>query len=209
MNARIARGKYRPGAADLATVSEVNERYTLEMTRAFGHPPARVWRLLTDPAEIRQWAPFDTTFDLGETGTTTLSLAGGAKAIDLPSHIRRAEPPRQLEYTWGSDVLVWDLEPMMSGTVLTLLHTMRDPRALAKAAAGWQICLDVAERHLDGQPIGRIAGPEAARFDWERLRAEQASRFSAAGLSRGDVPAPDALSRFRSPTSGFERHDRP
>ena len=208
MNAQKTRSQYRPGPTELATASEDRGRYTLELTRAFDHPPSRLWRLLTDPAEIREWAPFDTTFDLGETGTTTLSMAGGARAIDLPSHIRIAEAPRLLEYTWGSDVLVWDLEPMMSGTVLTLRHTMNDPRALARAAAGWQICLDVAQRHLDGRPIGRIVGAEAKEFDWERLRGEYASLFGGLGLVRDADPGSSAPPHTGRMSGREERRER-
>ena len=43
---------------------------------------------------------------------------------------------------------------------------------IPKAAAGWHICLDVAERALDGHPIGRIAAADARRFGWERLGIE-------------------------------------
>lgn len=208
MNAAKERSRYRPGPAELATASRTGDRFTLEVTRVFGHPPARLWRLLTDPGELREWAPFDSTFDLGETGTATLSLARGARAVDLPSHIRIAEAPRLLEYTWGSDVLVWELEPMMSETLLTLRHTMDDPRSLARAAAGWQICLDVAGRHLEGRPIGRIVGAEAKQFDWERLHAEYASRFAALAASRDGGHGAAAPPRPDSGRGGEERRER-
>ena len=188
MNAARSRKSYRPGPAEFAIASQENGRFVLELTRAFEQSPSRLWRLLTDPGELREWAPFDATFDLGETGTTTLSMAGGARAVDLPSHIRTAEEPRLLEYTWGSDVLVWELEPMLSGTVLTLRHTMNDARALARAAAGWQICLDVAQRYMDGRAIGRIVGAEAKEFDFARLHGEYAARFGALGLGRDAAP---------------------
>jgi hypothetical protein len=45
-------------------------------------------------------------------------------------------------------------------------------------AAGWHICLDVLDRLLADQPIGRIAGPEAMKFaGWQRLNAEYAKQF--------------------------------
>ena len=44
-------------------------------------------------------------------------------------------------------------------------------------AAGWHICMDVLDRLLADQPIGRIVGPEAMKFDWQRLNAEYAQQF--------------------------------
>jgi hypothetical protein len=44
-------------------------------------------------------------------------------------------------------------------------------------AAGWQICLDVLDRFLDGAPIGRIVAGDAMKFDWPRLNAEYARQF--------------------------------
>jgi len=180
MNPLQLRRKYRPGAPEPVSVVAADRGFTLEMRRFFQHSPEQVWRLLTEPAELRQWAPFDTTFDLGETGTSTLSTAGTARPIDLPSHIRIAERARLLEYTWGSDVLVWELEPLPAGTtVVTLRHTMGDSRLLARVAAGWQICFDVAERYMNGVPIGRIAGPQAVEFDFVRLQSAHATRLLA------------------------------
>ena len=45
-------------------------------------------------------------------------------------------------------------------------------------AAGWHVCLDVLERLLDGEPMGRIVGPDAMKFDgWQRLYAEYAKQL--------------------------------
>jgi hypothetical protein len=41
----------------------------------------------------------------------------------------------------------------------------------AKAAAGWHLCLLVADRLLGGAPIGPIRGRNAMNFGWEDLRA--------------------------------------
>jgi hypothetical protein len=43
--------------------------------------------------------------------------------------------------------------------------------------AGWQICLDVLDHLLGGAPIGRIVGPDAMKFGWQRLNAEYAKQF--------------------------------
>jgi uncharacterized protein YndB with AHSA1/START domain len=147
-------------------------RWTLVFTRQLKHPPERVWQALTDPAELRAWAPFDASRDLGRSGPAVLTMAG-AKAPgpddDMPAEVRVVERPRRLEYTWGEDLLRWELEPIPSGTRLTLYHTVTDRSWLSKVAAGWHICLDVAERNLAGDPVGRIVADQAMAHGWQRL----------------------------------------
>ena len=48
-------------------------------------------------------------------------------------------------------------------------------RGAARNAAGWHLCLVVAERLLDGNPIAPIVGTRALEYGWERLRALYAS----------------------------------
>ena len=64
-----------------------------------------------------------------------------------------------------------------SGTKLTLWSNIN--RAwISAGAAGWHICFDVLDRHLAGEPIGRLVGPDAMKFDgWLRLNAEYAQQF--------------------------------
>jgi hypothetical protein len=91
--------------------------------------------------------------------------------------VKRAEAPSLLEFSWGGGDLRWELEPVGSGTRLTLWHNI-DRRFISWGAAGWQICFDVLERLLAGEPIGRIAGMETMKFDgWQRLTAEYAKQF--------------------------------
>ena len=178
-----SQASYRPGPAGEATVQEKDGRWTLIFVRTLRHSPEKVWRLLTDPQELRQWAPFDPARDLGAPGETTLAMVNAAGEVEgEPSRcvVRRAERPRLLEYTWEDDLLVWELEPSAGGTRLTLRHTVSDRSWLSKVAAGWQICVDVAERWLDGRPVGRIVADAAKRFDWARLDAEFAARFGVA-----------------------------
>jgi uncharacterized protein YndB with AHSA1/START domain len=157
------------------------ERFTLVMTREIGHPPHAVWRALTDPAALREWAPYDADRDLGAPGAATLTMAGGEGEPErLPATVRHAEPPRLLEYTWGEDVLRFELEAIPSGTRLTLSHTMGDPGYLSKVCAGWHICLDVFEALLAGRPIGRIVAGDAMSHGWSRLNDAYAERLEVA-----------------------------
>ena len=181
-----ARANYRPGGLGEARVETAGDRHTLVFVRELRHAPERVWRALTAPAELSAWAPFDVDRDLSTTGLATLIMVGGAERLVSPCAVRIARPPRLLEYTWETDVLRWELEPSPTGTRLTLRHTLGDRSFVPKIAAGWHLCLDVAERALDGAPVGRIVAKDALEFGWERLNDEYAKRF---GIENTGVPA--------------------
>lgn len=170
--------EFRPGPLAEVEAQQDGDRWTLVFVRELRHAPQKVWRALTDPAELRGWAPFDADRDLGSTGGATLTMAPDGEA--LAATIHRAEPPRLLEYTWGTDLLRWELEPAGPGTRLTLRHTLADRAWVPKVAAGWQICLDVADLMLAGKPIGRIVGHEARDHGWEQLNGAYAERLGIA-----------------------------
>ena len=58
------RDTYMPGPA-AAEVRKDGENWTLVLVRELRHPPQKVWKALTDPASLREWAPFDADADLG------------------------------------------------------------------------------------------------------------------------------------------------
>jgi uncharacterized protein YndB with AHSA1/START domain len=170
------RDAYAPGPAVGATVRKEGETWTLVVVRELRHAPAKVWAALTDPAQLRQWAPFDADRDLGAVGTATLSTVGAPTPHVSESRITRAEAPRLLAYSWGDQALRWELEPLGSGTRLTLWHNI-DRRFISWGAAGWHICFDVLDRLLSGTPIARIAGDAMQFGGWQRLNAEYAKQF--------------------------------
>jgi uncharacterized protein YndB with AHSA1/START domain len=172
------RARYAPGPANLARVEKDGESWTLVLTRELRHPREKVWQALTDPAHLREWAPFDADGSLAVAGrTVTLTTVGAPKPHATQTVVTRADAPEVLEYQWGGFDMRWTLEASGGGTRLTL-WTNIDRRYISMGAAGWHICLDVLDRLLDGQPIGRIVGPEAMKFDgWQRLNAEYARQF--------------------------------
>jgi uncharacterized protein YndB with AHSA1/START domain len=169
---------YEPGPASGAEILKEGERWTLVLVRELRHPPATVWKALTDPEQLRAWAPFDADRPLGAVGTATLTTVGMPTPQASESRVRRAEEPRVLEYDWGGQDIRWQLEPLAGGgTRLTLWHNI-NRLYIAMGAAGWHICLDVMGRLIAGQPIGRMVGPAAMQFGgWRRLHAAYAKQF--------------------------------
>jgi hypothetical protein len=169
------REQYAPGPASGAQVEKGGEKWTLILVRELRHPPEKVWPALTDPAQLREWAPFVVDGSLGAVGTVNLTWAGNPKVIE--TKVTRADAPRLLEY--GD--LRWELEPLDSGTRLTLWIKI-DRRFIAWGAAGWHICFDVLDQLLNGTPIGRVVAGEAIKFGFQRLNAEYAQQFGVAVL---------------------------
>ena len=186
-----SREKYAPGRAAGADVRKEGEAWTLVLVRDLRHEPAMVWDALTDPAQLREWAPFDVDRNLGSVGTAKLTVVGSPKQVMSEATVKRAEPPRLLEYNWGDGDLRWELEPYGGGTRLTLWHNI-DRRFISWGAAGWHICFDVLDHMLAGDPIGRIVGGDATALgDWQRLTNEYAEQF---GVNAPKLPPKPARS---------------
>jgi uncharacterized protein YndB with AHSA1/START domain len=174
-----SREQYSPGAAFGAEVRKEGDAWTLVLVRDLQHPPAKVWQALTDPEQLREWAPYDSDRSLGAIGTAKLTTVGAPAEHVTETHVKRADAPKVLELDWGGQDLRWELEPLGgSGTRLTLWHNI-NRGFISMGAAGWHICLDVLGRHLSGEPVGRIVGADALKFGgWQRLNAEYAKQFA-------------------------------
>ena len=171
------REHYRPGPASGAQIHKHGAAWTLILVRELRHAPERVWQALTDPAHLREWAPFDADGSLGTAGATvTLTTVGVPAPQVSETHVTRADAPRLLEYTWGGANLRWELEALGGGTRLTLWHDI-DRRYISMGAAGWHICIDVLDRLVGGAPIGRIVAGDAMQFGWPQLNTEYARQF--------------------------------
>jgi len=160
------------GLVARAEVRKNGEKWTLILVRDLRHPPEKVWQALTDPAHLRQWAPFDVDGSLGTPGAVKLTWAGAPAPQEI--RVTRADAPRLLEY----DDTRWELEALEpGGTRLTLWHDI-DRRFIAWGAAGWHVSFDVLERWLAGEATTRLAGPEAMKSEgWQRLVAEYSGQF--------------------------------
>src|SRR5262249_61612515 len=74
---RMGGGEPPPRApAAGAEVRKDGEKWTLILVRELRHPPAKVWQALTEPAQLREWAPFDADRNLGDVGPVKLATVG-------------------------------------------------------------------------------------------------------------------------------------
>ena len=113
------------------------------------HPPAKVWRALTEPALLAEWL----------LPVVTLELAPGSpfafRAPPLPGwdgmvkcRFLEIEPERKLSYTWAvgdmelDTVVTFTLAPTASGTRLSLVQSGFRPdqkKNFGGARYGWKL----------------------------------------------------------------------
>ena len=141
--------------------------WTLVLARDLRHAPALVWASLTEPPQLEAWALFTADRDLSSPGEATLThIDGEVRAAARHGGPGRGAPPARV--TRGApDRPRWELEPIAGGTRLTLRHQTTDPDMIPKVAAGWHLCLLVAESLLDGRPVGPIRGMDATNYGWD------------------------------------------
>lgn len=107
--------------------------------RRFSHPPAKVWRALTEPALIRQWLSPDLT------DCQMDARPGGSFRYDWPKFffsgpILEADPPHRMVHvehfngdTAHGPTVTTTLAPDGQGTEMTVVMRYRDFQARATA----------------------------------------------------------------------------
>ena len=165
-----------------ATLNDRAEGAELRFERRLEHAPEKVFRAISDPDELRHWFPAAMEAELRPGAPVRFTFEGGD---DAPGgEILEVDPPRLLVYSWGDDVLRWEIEPADGGSRLVFTHTLAPGGAsgglpgTARNAAGWDMCLAALHARLDGDPT-----PEPA---WFPLFEGYAERF---GLGEGRVTA--------------------
>lgn len=132
-------------------------RQFLHLERRFAHPPAKVWRALTDPAHLGAWYPATiTAMEPRLGGTISLDYGGGFLTT---AEITAFDPPRLFAFTERPTTLVLrepenrmrlELIPHGDGTLLLFEQLFSDRPAAASYAAGWQGCFDLLDQSLGG-----------------------------------------------------------
>ena len=111
----------------------------------YPHPPAKVWRALTDSRLLAQWLmPNDFEPTIGHRFTFHTPPRPGFDGI-VRCQVLEVDEPRRLAYTWRGGpidtVVTLTLEPSGQGTRLRLEHTgfagLRAMLVKAILAGGW------------------------------------------------------------------------
>jgi len=82
--------QYAPGPASRAQIRKDGEKWTLILVRELRHSPDKVWQALTEPAHLREWAPFEVDGNLGTAKTVKLTWVGTPTPIETTLAAARA-----------------------------------------------------------------------------------------------------------------------
>jgi uncharacterized protein YndB with AHSA1/START domain len=145
-------------AANVAdgVLEDCDGKQIVRFERRLKHPVARVWRALTEPAELIGWWG-DAEVELVEGGrfdVRWLNTDERGNRAEMRGTITDLEPPHRLEVRGDiHGVLRWELRPEGAGTVLTFSSTLELPDEYRLLVlAGWHYHLDSLADALDGQP---------------------------------------------------------
>ncbi|MFN7994017.1 MAG: SRPBCC family protein [Bryobacteraceae bacterium] len=142
------------------TLHHHGEQHTLRFERRLAHSPERVWRAISEPAELSHWFPADVRGERKQGAPLRFVFPHEAAPLeaDLPETSWRNgqmlvyDPPRIMELSWAGEIIRMELQPDQDGTRLIFTHTFPDRRKAARDACGWEYCLGSLERNLAGLP---------------------------------------------------------
>jgi len=120
--------------------------------RELPHPPAKIWRALTQGALIEQWLMQN---DFEPVVGRKFNLRADWGGVDCK--VLAVEPNKMLSYTWDAmgleSVVMWTLTPTSTGTHLRMEQSGFRPdqsQAYQGAKYGWQKFFAALERVVAG-----------------------------------------------------------
>lgn len=153
----------------LAALKSVEGRPVLVFERLLDHPPERVWKAVTDPAEMAHWFPATIQTEPAVGAPMRFSFEGQLDLGDryAEGEVLRFDPPRLYAFRWVDSEYVFELTPTDAGcrlvftVTLSGVRTTGDLPSVVRQAPGWDGCLELLAARLDE----RDATPmDATRF---------------------------------------------
>ena len=157
---------------DLVTI---DGRPTLRFERRFRHPIERVWRAVTEPAEMAAWFPSQVIGDRvagaalifdDDAQRAAAREAGEPTRADGPlfrGTVIAFDPPTRFEFTWGGEQLRFELRPEGDDTLLVFTQVLSHQSVAARNGAGWHACLAALDALLDP------SSPPPDDVDWPQV----------------------------------------
>lgn len=134
----------------LAVVTKTADGYVARFERKLKFPVEKVWEMLTANEKLSGWFAELRVEDLREGGLITFDMGDGTfeeMKITAFKHLS------VLEYTWGNDLVRFELYPEPEGGCTLILQEFirelndHSPRDLA----GWDVCLNAIAALLAGE----------------------------------------------------------
>jgi uncharacterized protein YndB with AHSA1/START domain len=145
-------------------MNETAETRSLVVEREIPHPPAKIWRALTQPHLIEEWLMKN---DFKPVVGHRFDLRADWGAVDC--QVLAVEPNKTLSYTWNAtrlgaatdlkSVITWTLTPTSTGTHLRMVQSgFRDDQPqyyYQGAKAGWPRLFAALEQVLARMDLAR------------------------------------------------------
>jgi uncharacterized protein YndB with AHSA1/START domain len=161
------------------TLEPAGKRWRLRFTRELRHDAETVWKAITEPEHLKAWFPDRVTGEWTVGGELVFS-PDSAVIADFRGQVRVVDSPRLLEFTWGPDLLRFEIEPHGDGCTLTLLDTFDEQGKAARDAAGWHVCVDQLAAELDGDTATASTAQQ-----WQGVHAGYVEAFGPAAATIG------------------------
>jgi uncharacterized protein YndB with AHSA1/START domain len=144
----------------LALIEKVENGHTARFERHFKHSVEEVWSWLTDNDKLPKWFSELRVDELRKGGVIKFDMQDGTFE-ELT--ILELEINSILEYTWGEDIVRFELNPEQEGCCLVLIEKMKTiTNHTPKDLAGWHVCLNIINALLDGRTI------EDRKEEWKK-----------------------------------------
>jgi len=185
-----------------ADLQSIDGRPALRFERYLDHPVERVWRAVSEPAEVRRWMPAAADW--------TLTVGAEFELGGQRGQITELDPPHLIGWTFGADRFRFTLRAKGDGCALVFTHLFNDAAPAAQTAAGWECYLDRLDAQLAGQelseerahqPVGERHERYAARFGLDPApgRSFIATQLGFRGLTLEDGPTLRLERRYDQP----------
>jgi uncharacterized protein YndB with AHSA1/START domain len=176
------------------TLVHIEGRPALRFERHYPTPVERVWRAVTEPAEMAAWFPSNVegaravgaelvfTDDDQRAEAIEAGEPTRAEGPALRGRVVAYDPPNVFSFTWGTELLRFELTPEGDGTVLVFTQLLSHQSVAARNGAGWHDCLGALD-DLMGAGAPDDAGWQEVYQDYlERIGPELGVPVDGGGL---------------------------
>ena len=147
------------------TLETIGGRPALRFERVLPHSVERVWRAVSEPAELGQWFP----------AAAPWTPAAGEKleVFGMGGEVTEVDAPHRLAWNFNGDDYSFDLSAEGRGCRLVFIHAFNEGTPTAQTAAGWHSYLARLDVHLDGGHLSELE----AHANWDAVHERYAASF--------------------------------
>ncbi|MGH9138165.1 MAG: SRPBCC family protein [Acidimicrobiales bacterium] len=150
------------------TLVTIDGQPALRFERRYRHPMERVWRAISDPGEMARWFPSNVEGErragaellfVDDEQRAAAHEAGEPTRADGPMFhgtVLTYDPPNVFSFTWGGELLRFELLPDGDDTVLVFTQILSHQSVAARNGSGWHMCLSELDRLLGAATVDDV-----------------------------------------------------